>query len=169
MINIANTAGADIVKNKSEIATLLNKAVASGLKASFQYMIASQLVRGNEGSEIAEALEAHHKADMEDVLTITKRVIELEEQPIINFDDVSKISPDFRAPTDVSSIAIVKQTLETQKSAIELYQQIIELTKESEDFVTCQLFKEILTDEVSKEREIANFLDDLTSHLNEIK
>jgi ferritin-like protein len=163
MQNIAlNTAGADIAsENKDKIVALLNKAVASGWKASFQYILASALVRGNEGSEISEALANHSLDDFKDVTSMVNRIIELEGKLILNFDDISKIAPDFQSPTNESSVEIVKQTLATQKSAIELYKQIVDLAKESGDNVTELFMTNILSGEVTNEREMQNLLEDL--------
>ena len=163
MVNICkNTAGAEIAsENKEKVIELLNKAVASGWKASFQYIIASALVRGNEGSVIAEALTAHSLDDFNDVTAIVGRIIELDGQPIIDFNDISKIAPEFQSPKDISSVEIVKQTLETQRGAIELYKQIIDLTKETGDNVTELFMTNILSGEVTHEREMQNILEDL--------
>jgi bacterioferritin len=155
--------GAPIVPNKETLLPLLNKAVASGYKASFQYMIASELVRGNEGSEIAEALDEHSKDDQEDVRAILKRIIEIEGQPIVEFDDISKVAPAFRPPKDISTIAIVKQTIDTEQDAIKLYTEILTIAKEANDFATVELFQNILKGEVEQERIFQNFLEDLTS------
>ena len=160
LVNIAT--GAEIVPNRAAIVNLLNKAVASGYKASYQYMIASELVRGNEGSEISEALDAHSKDDQEDVRAILKRIIELEGQPVIEFDAISEVSPVFRAPKDISTTAIVKQTLEAESDAIRLYTEIISLAKESNDYATIELMQGILKGEVEQERIFQNFLEDLT-------
>lgn len=154
--------GAEIVLDKVTLLPLLNKALASGYKASFQYMIASELVRGNEGSEISEALDTHSKDDQEDVRAILKRIIEIEGQPIINFEDISTISPAFRVPTNISTTAIVKQTIETEQEAILLYTEILTLARENNDPVTIELFQSILKGEVEQERIFQNFLEDLT-------
>lgn len=157
--NVANSAASDLSPRKDEIITLLNKAIAAGYKAIYQYMIAAELIRGN--AKISEALDFHSFDDQGDVRQILKRVIELEGTPITWFDDITVTSPEFRDPSDKKATDIVKQTLETEADAIKLYQEIIQIARESEDFVTESLITRILEGEVAQERIFQNFLEDL--------
>lgn len=162
ILNAANTAASDLSKVKEFLLPLLNKAYASGLKAANQYLIASEVVRGIEGESVAEALLEHHNDDIADIKLVLKRIIELEGEPILTWEGIEAYAPAYRSPSDPSVVEIVKQTLETEAEAIELYNQVIKISRDGGDFVTEQLFTHLLFGEVAQERIFQNFLEDLT-------
>ncbi len=154
--------GTDIIKiDLKKLVLSLNKALADEWLAYYQYWIWAKVVRGLTQSEVAAELNQHAIEELAHAQKLVNRIIQLGGTPILDPAEFGKLSNcGYAAPKDPCSKAILKQNIEGERCAIEVYDHILSMVKDKDD-VTYNLILSILTDEVEHEADLVALLDNL--------
>jgi bacterioferritin len=155
--------GTDIVKiDIKKLVSLMNKALADEWLAYYQYWIGAQVVRGPTQPEVAAELNQHATEELGHALLLVGRIIQLGGTPILDPAEFGKLSNcGYAAPKDPHVKAILKQNIEGERCAIEVYDKLLAMVKDKDD-ITYNLILSILTDEVTHETDLENLLDNLS-------
>ena len=158
------TKGKEIVKtNVNELINLLNKALADEWLAYYQYWIGAKVIKGQTSKSIIKELEEHASEELKHAEMLVKRILQLDGKPILKPEDWYKLTNcGYSAPEDYSDKAILKQNIEGEQCAIEVYNKLLFLTKNS-DPITSEIVLEILKDEVEHEDDLEKLLEDISS------
>ena len=152
----------DIVKvDIKKLISLLNKALADEWLAYYQYWIGAQVVRGPMQPEVTAELSQHATEELKHAQKLVGRIIQLGGTPILHPDDFNKLTNcGYAAPKNFNVKAILKQNIEGERCAIEVYDNLLAVVKDK-DAITYDLILSILADEVEHETDLENLLDDL--------
>jgi bacterioferritin len=122
----------------SAIVELLNKAAAGELQAAIQYVWQHVMVTGMESPELAGVLKGIAVEEMKHYEKIAERIDYLGGVPTTQPDPIS------RSQTNAK---MLEDDVRAELDAIRLYRTIVEKAMQEKDYVTAELFEEILTDE----------------------
>ncbi|MBU1007877.1 ferritin [Candidatus Dependentiae bacterium] len=156
------TRGAQILQiDGKKIIELLNKAFADEWLAYYQYWVGAQVVRGPmRGAVVAELLQ-HAADELRHAQMLSDRIIQLGGKPLIDPKEwYTHTNCGYSVPEDEHIKAILKQNIEGEQCAIDVYDRLLKLTHEK-DVVTYQISSEILNDEVEHEEDLQALLDDI--------
>ena len=132
----------------------LNSAYCDEWLAYYQYWIGAKVAQGKMFKIIAGELEEHAGEELEHAEKLAKRIIELGGTPAISPDLWLKESTcGYLAPQDPQSMALLKQNIQAERCAIEVYQKLLEMVK-GKDPITEHLVREILEDELEHEQDL---------------
>jgi len=156
-------AGREIVgKSADETIKLLNKALADEWLAYYQYWVGAQVVSGKMRPEIEDELKEHADEEKKHAEMLAKRIVQLGGKPILEFSDLIKqANCGYDAPKNPSTAAIVAQNIQGERCAIAIYSSILKKLKGSDDYITFNLVRKILEDEVEHEEDLENLAEDL--------
>ncbi|RLD13229.1 MAG: ferritin [Caldiserica bacterium] len=121
-----------------ELMDLLNEAIARELQVAIQYMWQHVLWKGIKGFAVKEELEKIAIEEMKHAESIAERLAYFGGTP------TTKPSP-INVGTTITEM--LKQDVQDEIKAIELYKKIIETAQKEEDYTTARLFRKILQDE----------------------
>lgn len=145
----------------NKLINLLNKAYADEWLAYYQYWVGAQIVTGLMRDTAVKELTEHAADELKHAGMLAERIIQLGGTPVTNFEDFSKVTNcGFLDPTDPSVKAIIQQGVEGERCAIEVYNNLLEITK-GKDILTYKMVLEILEDEVEHETDFEALLEDL--------
>ncbi|UCD71609.1 MAG: hypothetical protein JSW70_01060 [Syntrophobacterales bacterium] len=139
-------------KVSTEILDLLNKAIARELQVSIQYMWQHVLWKGIKGFAVKDELKNIAIVEMKHAEGIAERLAYLGGIP------TTKPEPIFVGETLKEMIA---QDKKDEEGAIQLYKQIIEVTKKEGDETTRRLFEKILSDEEEHHDTFTGLLEEI--------
>jgi len=122
----------------SAIVELLNKAAAGELQAAIQYVWQHVMVTGMESPELAGVLKGIAVEEMKHYEKIAERIDYLGGVPTTQPDPISRSQTNAR---------MLEDDVRAELDAIRLYRTIVEKAMQEKDYVTAELFEEILTDE----------------------
>ena len=127
-----------VPKVSKELLDLLNEAIAREMQVSIQYMWQHVQWTGIKGFMIRDELKKIAITEMKHAEAIAERLVFLGGKPTTK-----------PAPINVgeSLKEMIEQDLKDEEGAIELYKKIIELAEKEGDYVTADLFRDILKDE----------------------
>jgi bacterioferritin len=159
------------LKISSELFELLNAALSRELEVSVQYMLQHTIWAGKTskfkgGEEMSKPTKfvASHKLFFLPGITLKKIAITemrhaetIGERIIVLGGDILKEVPPFKLGTSIKEILEIDKNQE--KSAIELYNRIIEMAKKEGDETTAEKFKKILADEEGHHKTFSNLLE----------
>ena len=132
----------------------LNSAYCDEWLAYYQYWIGSKIAEGKMSHVLAEELAEHAGEELAHAEKLATRIIELGGTPSISPDLWLKESTcGFLAPTDPHADILLKQNIQGERCAIEVYQKILERVR-GKDLVTEHLVREILEDELEHEQDL---------------
>ena len=156
--------GKEIVKaDVNQIIELLNKALADEWLAYYQYWIGSKVVMGHMKGEVATELVEHANDELRHADMVVARILQLGGTPILDPEEWKKMTNcGYDPPIDFHVIKILGQNIKGEQCAIDVYNKIMELTKDT-DPVTYQMALEILKDEVEHEDDLQALLEDIES------
>ncbi len=155
--------GIEIVAAKVDINAVisdLNKAYADEWCAHFQYWLAGQWVRGINADAVSSRLIAQSADELLHAEKFANRIIGLGGEPEMDFASLPKVAAGgYKAPPKDSSNLkqVIHDVIDAERRAIDFYNTMTEKYKDK-DFVTCELFKAVLLDEVSDEDEWEDLL-----------
>ncbi|MFC2122917.1 bacterioferritin [Bacteroidota bacterium] len=150
---------------------LLNKAIAREMQVSIQYMLQHSIINALEAAESNGALSSKkikfigsHSptwlpglnlkkiaiTEMRHAESITERLVNLGGEPTTQ-PDVIMIGESLKEVLEIDR--------EQERSAIELYEQIISVAEKEHDDVTLNMFKRILSDEISHHQAFSKLLE----------
>jgi len=144
----------------AELLEQLNRAYADEWLAFYQYWIAAQLATGRQAKPVAEALKETAMEELEHAEELATRIVQLDGRPLTDprgwFEKTNcKYVEPPQDPKDLDKV--IKDTLEAERCAIEVYRRLAELTRDK-DPVTYQLALHILEEELAHEEEFENLL-----------
>jgi len=146
--------------NVEELLEQLNRALADEWLAFYQYWIAAQVAVGRQARPIAEALKETAMEELEHAEELATRIVQLGGRPLTDprqwFEktNCTYVEPP-QDPEDLDKI--VRDTVEAERCAIEVYRKLAELTH-GKDPVTYQLALHILKEELEHEDTFENLL-----------
>ncbi len=150
----------------NDLIKTLNEAYAEEWLAYYQYFIGAKLAQGILRPSVVEEFEEHAKEEYEHAQMLADRIIELGGTPIINFDDLSKIAKcKYEAPIKEDTVSLINQNLDAERCAVGRYQGICDMTS-GKDYVTFNLARHILKEEIEHEQEMEDFLKDISTAKN---
>ncbi len=140
----------------------LNSAYCDEWLAYYQYWIGAKVAEGKMFKVIAAELAEHAGEELEHAEKLAKRILELGGTPAISPDLWLKESTcGYLAPKNPDAINLLKQNIQGERCAIEVYQKLLEMVA-GKDPVTEHLVREILEDELEHEQD----LEDLHNSCN---
>ncbi len=158
------TRAKDIVKMDVEkVIEMLNKAYADEWLAYYQYWVGAKVVTGSLRGIAESELIEHATEELGHAEMIAERIITLGGTPILNPDDLAKMSNcGYDAPEDPSVKAIVQQNVKGEQCAIDVYNKMLEVLKDKDE-VTYKMILDILEDELEHEQDLQTIMEDLKS------
>lgn len=140
-----------IVADENQIINILNKAIADEILVAYQYWSASNMSRGKGKIDADEQFKNHAQEQWEHAELLTDRLKQLGGFPPKNMCEVIKQVENLGSHSIVGAIShnvcqLLSIAIQAEKDAIKLYQQLIELTKNT-DPTTHKIAKQILEDE----------------------
>ena len=139
----------------------LNKAFADEWLAYYQCWIAAKLVVGQLRNAAAAELNEHANDELKHAGMLAERIIQLGGVPLTNPKDFGKFANcAYAEPLDSKIKTIIQQGIEGERCAIEVYNQLLNLTKDK-DIITYNILLSILEDEVEHESDFMALLADL--------
>lgn len=156
------TKGTEILQvDVKQVIELLNKAFADEWLAYYQYWIGAQVARGPMRNSVITELMEHATDELRHAQMLSDRIIQLGGRPLLDPAEWQACTNcGYTAPTDEHVKAILKQNIEGEQCAIEVYDKLIKLTHDK-DVVTYQMAYEILNDEVEHEEDLQALLEDI--------
>ncbi len=132
----------------------LNSAYCDEWLAYYQYWIGAKVAEGKMSHLLAAELTEHAGEELEHAEKLAKRIIELGGTPSISPDLWLKESTcGFLAPKDPDGMMLLKQNIQGERCAIEVYQKLLDMVQ-GKDLVTEHLVREILEDELEHEQDL---------------
>ena len=139
----------------------LNKALADEWLAYYQYWVGAKVAQGPARGIVAGELEEHAAEELEHAEMLTERILQLGGTPLLKPEDWYKMTNcGYEAPDDPYVETLLEQNIKGEQCAIEVYQQMMELTKDA-DPITYNMALEILTDEVEHEEDLQAIAEDI--------
>lgn len=155
---IVERAGLDV----DELIKLLNKAYSDEWLAYYQYWVGARIVTGVAAPALIPELEEHAGDELDHATKIAKRIIELGGTPVLSPEDWYKMTNcGYLVPTDPDSKLILKQNIQGERCAIEVYNKLLDFVK-GKDLITGHMIREILEDEVEHEQDLEDIGLDVT-------
>lgn len=148
--------------NLGKLLELLNRALSEEWIAYYQYWIGAQVIKGNMRKDIQDEFLEHAKDEAKHAQWICDRIIELDGIPeVMNPKDWDKLAKcKFMSPNKPESDKLVSQNIEAEECAIDTYTEIADYTKDG-DYVTHDLAKKILAEEVEHLQDLSNYKEDI--------
>jgi bacterioferritin len=144
--------GTSVVKVSKELLDLLNKAIASEMQVSIQYMWQHVQWSGVKGFSVKDELSGIAKQEMKHAEMIAERLFYLGATP------TTKPDPIFVRET---LREMIEQDVKDEENAIKLYQKIIAKAKAENDETTNRLFREIMQQEEDHHDTFTTLLEEL--------
>lgn len=139
----------------------LNKALADEWFAYYQYWVGARIVVGPMKSQAEAELLEHAADELRHAEMLTERILQLGGTPLLSPMDWEKVSNcDYLKPEDPYIRDIIKQGIEGEQCAIDVYSKILEMVK-GKDEVTYNIVLSILEDEIDHEDDFEALIEDL--------
>ena len=155
--------GREIVQAKmdvNEVISDLNKAYADEWCAHFQYWLAAHWVSGINADAVSSRLTTQSADELMHAERFANRIIELGGMPEMDFAKLSKVGGcGYKAPPKEPSDLkqVIQDVIDAERCAVDFYNKMADKYKDK-DYVSYELFKTVLLDEVSDEDEWENLL-----------
>lgn len=156
-------AGREIAGKSAEgIVKLLNKALADEWLAYYQYWVGALVATGAMRPDVIKELSEHAEDEKKHAAMLAERIIQIGGTPILEFADLLKLSGcGYDAPKDPSTKALLAQNVKGERCAIVFYKKILDSLKSSEDYITFNMVRKIMEDEVEHEHDLQDLQEDL--------
>lgn len=158
------TKGKEIVKvNVEKILEMLNRAFADEWFAYHQYWLGAKLAKGPMRNEVVAELEEHAADELKHSIMLINRINQLNGTPPLSPQDwYKKANCKYEPPKNPFVEALLKQNIEGEQCAIEVYNKLLLITKDK-DPITYNIALQILEDEIEHEEDLETLLEDLKS------
>ena len=138
-----------------ELIELLNKALADEWLAFYQYWVGNLVVKGVNAEAVRKELKEHADEEFEHANMLAERIVALGGTPILHPKELlDKAQCAYEQPSDFHVKKILEQNIDAERCAIDVYQKIINVAKDGNDFVTVNMARKILQDEIDHEDEL---------------
>jgi len=156
------TKGLEIVGVEiKKIVELLQKAFADEWLAYYQYWVGVQIARGPMRSSIVVELLQHANDELRHAQMLSNRLIQFGSKPLLEPKEwYTYTNCGYAVPKDSFVKTILKQNIEGEQCAIEVYNKLVGLTKDKDE-VTYTMVAQILSDEVEHEEDLQALLEDI--------
>ena len=160
------TKGKEIVgTHATEIVELMNKALADEWLAYYQYWAGALVVKGPMRPNVEAELKEHAEEEFKHANMLAARIITLGGTPILNPDSWKKMTNcGYDEPTDPHVLKILAQNIKGERCAIAVYNNMLTKLKGSNDYITFNMIRKILQDEVKHEEDLENLKEDIELH-----
>ncbi|MCL2888773.1 MAG: ferritin [Elusimicrobia bacterium] len=139
----------------------LNKAFSDEWLAYYQYWIGSQIAEGLMRPDVQKELMEHANEELEHAGKLADRIISLGGVPVIEPKDWYKFTNcGYDAPTNPSTVELLKQNIKGEQCAIEVYKNLATFCHKK-DSVTVHLAHSIMRDEVEHEQDLEDLQRDI--------
>jgi bacterioferritin len=146
-----------------KLVNLLNKALADEWLAYYQYWIGSKVVVGPMRNALVAELEEHAGDELRHANMLVERILQLGGTPILEPKEwYQQTSCGYLTPEDPKVTAILKQNIQGEQCAINVYDKLLKFTKDK-DQITYNMVLEILEDEVEHEDDLEALQEDLAA------
>ena len=146
----------------NNLINVLNEAYAEEWLAYYQYWLAAKLAFGSEREAIVGGILEHANEELKHAGWLADRIIQLGGTPVLNPELWNKIAHcKYITPEKFDVESLLKDNLISERCAIGRYQGICEMLKDGADFVTFNISRKILKEEIEHEQEIEDFLADI--------
>ena len=143
--------------DKKELIKVLNCAYAEEWLAYYQYWIGAKVAEGLERPQVEAEFKEHAEQELKHAAWLADRIIQLGDVPIANPADWQKYAKcKYEAPTIPDTKVLVAQNLIAERCAIVRYQQICEMSQDT-DYETFRIARKILKEEIEHEQEMEDF------------
>lgn len=150
----------EIIKvDVTELIDQLNKAFADEWLAYYQYWIGAKITKGIIRTAVISELTEHAQDELKHAEMLADRIIQLGGTPTTNPKDL-KPNCAYLDPKDVKVDAILKQAIEGERCAIDVYTKLLKFTKDKDE-ITYNMVLDILDEELEHEEDFENLLEDL--------
>jgi bacterioferritin len=140
---------------------MLNKAFADEWLAYYQYWLGAQLAKGPMREAVFAELTEHAADELRHAEMLAPRIMQLGGTPPLSPQDWYQVTNcGYEVPEDPYVEVLLEQNIKGEQCAIEVYQQLIELTKDA-DPVTYNIVLQILTDEIEHEEDLQALAEDI--------
>jgi len=131
--------------------------------AIVQYQIAGNIAKGRMRSAIAADFIENMNEELGHLQKISNRMMQLKlEIPNHPYQWFETSKCKYIVPNEPNVKELLKQQLVSEQCAIKEYTNLITLSREMNDYVSYDLFSDILEEEVEHEFEVNSFLADLS-------
>ena len=145
----------------NEVVALLNKALADEWLAYYQYWVGAKVAKGLMRPAVVAELEEHAAEELKHADMLAERIIQLDGVPLTNPSDFGKFANcAYLEPKDHDVKAILKQNIEGERCAIDVYNKLVTITQ-GKDVLTFGMALSILKDEVEHESDLEAILADI--------
>ena len=121
-----------------ELLEMLNKGIARELQVSIQYMWQHVMAKGIEGAVVENTFRQIAITEMKHAEILAERLVFLDGVPTLNPDTVH---------IGHTLDAMLKENVQAEEEAIDLYKQAIQLASKEGDYTTRRMLEEILSNE----------------------
>jgi bacterioferritin len=121
-----------------ELLEMLNKGIARELQVSIQYMWQHVMAKGIEGAVVENTFRQIAIAEMKHAEILAERLVFLDGVPTLNPETVH---------IGHTLDAMLKENVQAEEEAIDLYKQAIQLASKEGDYTTRRMLEEILSNE----------------------
>ena len=147
--------------DNKKLLDLLNVAFAEEWLAYYQYWIGAHLAEGVLRHAVVKEFEEHAAEELEHAEKLAKRIAELGGTPLTNPNMFEKVAEcKYEEPKNLHVSILLQQNLASERCAVARYQPICEMC-EGNDYITFNMAREILAEEVEHEQEIDSYLTDI--------
>jgi bacterioferritin len=121
-----------------ELLEMLNKGIARELQVSIQYMWQHVMAKGIEGAVVENAFRQIAITEMKHAEILAERLVFLDGVPTLTPNSVH---------VGHTLDAMLKENVQAEEEAIDLYKQAIQLASKEGDYTTRRMLEEILSNE----------------------
>ncbi|MBD3191399.1 MAG: ferritin [Candidatus Heimdallarchaeota archaeon] len=162
MVKKMGKSNRDLVKDLDvdKVIEQLNKAYADEWVAFYQYLTMAFIATGHRAFAFANAVKDIAMVELEHLEELAERMNQLGTQPIIPISELNeKANCKFpkKIPEETDLEGMAKLILHDERCAIEVYDKIMEMTKDK-DTVTYNLALHIIEEEIEHEDKMMTFL-----------
>lgn len=142
---------------------MLNKALADEYLAYHQYLAPIGLCIGKLRPDVEKEFKQHAEEELKHSEMLKTRIIQLGGVPLQSPEEwYAHTNCGFTKPTDYNTQVLVKQNLDSEICAENVYIAIIDACKEANDTITYKIARDILIDEEEHEQDLQDFLEDFS-------
>jgi len=140
---------------------VLNKALADEWLAYYQYWVGAKVAKGPMRGAVTAELVQHATEELGHAELLANRILQLGGTPLLKPADWYEMTNcGYEAPDDPYVEVLLEQNIKGEQCAIEAYQELVELTKDT-DPVTYEIALSILADEIEHEEDLQALAEDI--------
>ena len=140
---------------------VLNKALADEWLAYYQYWVGAKVAKGPMRGAVTAELVQHATEELGHAELLANRILQLGGTPLLKPADWYEMTNcGYEAPEDPYVEVLLEQNIKGEQCAIGAYQQLVELTKDT-DPVTYEMALAIMADEIEHEEDLQALAEDI--------